>query len=243
MGFLKNKGLELAYSSKWIHVSDCYIDPLGWKDKTRKYGNVNVASKRIALDSTSYKSVKDMDKFFLAIIDLGRVSCRPSKQLCNHDQILSIFGFVHSNLHEEKTEVTLEYMSFMVASVEPNHHSLETSLLEKNFTQRKFNVGLNAEDGITVGGLLPMVQFNLQLSEKQKIDKARESGRHTSKVIEEEKKGTKRIRPLIAFHLLSPTISLPITPSYASIINLPLSLSQLLNNDNTTTLSPFLPSP
>ncbi|KAL5055956.1 hypothetical protein RYX36_036638 [Vicia faba] len=188
MDFLKNKGLELASSSKWIHASDCYTDPLGWKDKTRKSGNVNVASERIALDSTSYKLVKDMDKFFLAITDLGRGLVGETKSwlcvaidsisellrhvtlqsvvgllrnLCSHDQISSIFGLVHSDLHEEKTAVALEYMSFMVVSVEPNHHSSETSLLEKKFIQRKFNVGLNTEDGITVGGLLPMVQFNL----------------------------------------------------------------------------------
>ncbi|KAL5102394.1 hypothetical protein RYX36_006721 [Vicia faba] len=223
---LKNKGLELASSSKWIHVLDCYTDPLGWKDKTRKSGNVNVASERIALDATSYKSVKDMDKLFLAITDLGRGLVGESKSrfcvaidsisellrhatlqsvagllsnLRSHDQISSIFGLVHSDLHEEKAAAALEYMSSMVASVEPDHHSSETSLSEKNFTQGKFNVRLkrrngrvrvmcekfkveaggisfasvSAEDGTTVAGLLPKVQFNLQLSEKEQIDRAK----------------------------------------------------------------------
>lgn len=55
-----------------IHVLDCYTDPLGWKDKTRKSGNVTIPSDQISLATTSYKSVKDMDKLFLAITELGR---------------------------------------------------------------------------------------------------------------------------------------------------------------------------
>jgi len=55
-----------------IHVLDCYTDPLGWKDKIRKSGNVTIPSDQISLATTSYKSVKDMNKLFLAITELGR---------------------------------------------------------------------------------------------------------------------------------------------------------------------------
>jgi hypothetical protein len=55
-----------------IRILDCYTDPLAWKDKTRKSGNVNVLSNQISLATSSYKSVKDMDKLFLAITELGR---------------------------------------------------------------------------------------------------------------------------------------------------------------------------
>ncbi|XP_058761492.1 elongator complex protein 5-like [Vicia villosa] len=218
---LKKNGLELASSNKWIHVLDCYTDPLGWKS-----GNVNVPSEGTSLDVTSYKSVKDMDRLFLATTDLGRGLVGENKSrfcvaidsisellrhaslqsvagllsnLRSHDKISSIFGLVHSDLHDERAAAALEYMSSMVASIEPGHHSSENSLSEKNFTQGKFNVRLkrrngrvrvmcekfkveaggisfasvSAEDGITVAGLLPKVQFNLQLSEKEQIDRAK----------------------------------------------------------------------
>ncbi|AES98633.1 putative elongator complex protein [Medicago truncatula] len=223
---LKNKGIELSSSNKWIHVLDCYTDPLGWKDKTRKSGNVTIPSDQISLATTSYKSVKDMDKLFLAITELGRGLVGENKvrfcvaidslsellrhaslqsvagllsNLRSHDQISSIFGLLHSDLHEERAATALEYMSSMVASVESDHHSSENSLSEKNFTQGKFNVRLkrrngrvrvtcekfkveaggisftsvSAEDGTTVAGLLPKVQFNLQLSEKEQVDRAK----------------------------------------------------------------------
>ncbi|CAJ2652512.1 unnamed protein product [Trifolium pratense] len=224
--FLKNKGVELSSSNKWIHILDCYTDPLGWKDKARKSGNVNVVSDQISLATSSYKSVKDMDKLFLAITDLGRGLVGENKvrfcvaidslskllrhaslqsvagllsNLRSHDQISSIFGLLHSDLHEERATAALEYMSSMVASVEPDHHSSENCLSEKNFTQGKFSVrskrrngrvretsekfkveaegisfaSISAEDGTTVAGLLPKVQFNLQLSEKEQIDRAK----------------------------------------------------------------------
>ncbi|KAK2430265.1 hypothetical protein P8452_43692 [Trifolium repens] len=223
---LKNKGVEPASSNKWIRILDCYTDPLGWKDKTRKSGNVNVLSNQISLATSSYKSVKDMDKLFLAITELGKGLVGESKarfcvaidslsellrhaslqsvagllsNLRSHDKISSIFGLLHSDLHEERATAALEYMSSMVGSVEPDHHSSENSLLEKNFTQGKFSVrskrrngrvrvtsekfkveaegisfaSISAEDETTVAGLLPKVQFNLQLSEKEQIDRAK----------------------------------------------------------------------
>jgi hypothetical protein len=69
------KNLYNAFSNMLrfrIRILDCYTDPLGWKDKTRKSGNANVLSDQISLATSSYKSVKDMDKLFLAITELGR---------------------------------------------------------------------------------------------------------------------------------------------------------------------------
>lgn len=63
------------------------------------------------------------------------------------DQISSIFGLLHSDLHEERTAAALEYMSSIVASVEPAHHSSENSLTEKNFTKGKFNVRFKRRNG------------------------------------------------------------------------------------------------
>jgi len=78
------------------------------------------------------------------------------------DQISSIFGLLHSDLHEERAAAALEYMSSMVASVESGHHSSENSLSEKNFTQGKFNVRLKRRNGrvrVTVISLFLIVNI------------------------------------------------------------------------------------
>ncbi|KAJ1385945.1 Elongator complex protein 5 [Sesbania bispinosa] len=230
---LKMKGVDVASSNKWIHILDCYTDPLGWKEKTRKSGNVTDPSHQISVDTTSYKTVKDMDKLFLVITELGKGLVGQNKarfcvaidslsellrhaslqsvasllsNLRSHDQISSIFGLLHSDLHEEKAAAVLEYMSSMVASVEPFHYSadgqrgnLENTLSEKNLIKGKFNVrfkrrngrvratceefkvepegisftSVSSIDGTTIAGLVPKVQFNLQLSEKERIDRAK----------------------------------------------------------------------
>ncbi|KAK7385526.1 hypothetical protein VNO78_31248 [Psophocarpus tetragonolobus] len=234
---LKRNGVDVTSSSKWIHVLDCYTDPLGWKDKTRKPVNVvtNVTdpSHQISLATSSYKTVKDVDKLFSVITELGRGLVGENKsRICvaidslsellrhaslqsvagllsnlrSHDQISSIFGLLHSDLHEERAVAVLEYMSSMVASVDPYHPSadvqkgcLENSLYEQNFTKGKFNVrskrrngrvrvtceefkvgpggiiftsGSSVDGTAIAAGLLPKVQFNLQLSEKERIDRS-----------------------------------------------------------------------
>jgi len=61
---------------------------------------------------------------------------------------------LHSDLHEEKAVAVLEYMSSMVASVDPYHHSadgqkecLENSVSEQNFTKGKFNARFKRRNG------------------------------------------------------------------------------------------------
>ncbi|KAL2664926.1 hypothetical protein AAZV13_02G190800 [Glycine max] len=219
-------------SQSQIHILDCYTDPLGWKDKTRKTVNATNPSQQISLATSSYKSVKDVDKLFSVITELGRGLVGENKarfcvaidslsellrhaslqsvagllsNLRSHDQISSIFGLLHSDLHEEKAVAVLEYMSSMVASVDPYHHSadgqkecLENSVSEQNFTKGKFNarfkrrngrvrvtceefnvesgginfVSVSSVDGTAIAGLVPKVQFNLQLSEKERIDRS-----------------------------------------------------------------------
>ncbi|KAG4954973.1 hypothetical protein JHK87_040567 [Glycine soja] len=178
---LKMNGMDVASSNKWIHILDCYTDPLGWKDKARKSANVTDPSQQISLAISSYKTVKDVDKLFLVIAELGRGLVGENKarfcvaidslsellrhasmqsvagllsNLRSHDQISSMFGLLHSDLHEERAVAVLEYMSSMVASVDPYHHSadgqkgcLESSLYDQNFTKGKFNVRFKRRNG------------------------------------------------------------------------------------------------
>ncbi|KAF7816102.1 Elongator complex protein 5 [Senna tora] len=233
IAFLKTKGLDIESSQRWIQILDCYTDPLGWKDKIQKSGNVKDVPDQSYLISSPYKAVKDLDKLFSTITDLGKGLVGDNKtrfcvaidslsellrlttlqsvsalisNLRSHDQISCIFGLLHSDLHEERAAAVLDYMSSMVASVEPFNHSEnglqghpENSLSEQNFTKGKFNVrfkrrngrvrvtceefkveagGINfapvsTVDGATISALLPKVQFNLELSEKERTDRAK----------------------------------------------------------------------
>ncbi|KAF8399106.1 hypothetical protein HHK36_014972 [Tetracentron sinense] len=123
------------------------------------------------------------------------------------DQVSSIFGLIHSDLHEIRATSVLEYMSSMVASLEPitrsangqrgdleNHFWLEQNSLKGKFHVRlkrrngrvkvmceEFHVeqagikftSVSSGNGIINQSLLPKVQFNLQLSEKERVDRAK----------------------------------------------------------------------
>ncbi|KAE9606006.1 hypothetical protein Lal_00024973 [Lupinus albus] len=234
IALLKMKGFDVASSNNWFHILDYYTDPLGWKEKIRKPSNVTDPSSQIPLATSSYKTVKDIDKLFSVITELGRGLVGDNKahfsvaidslsellrhaslqsvaglvgNLRSHEQISCIFGLLHSDLHEERAAAVLEYMSSVVASVDPFHHSVDgqrrylgNSLSEQNFTKGKFNVrskrrngrvrvtceefkvefggisfsNVSSVDGTTTAAaLVPKVQFNLQLSEKERIDRAK----------------------------------------------------------------------
>lgn len=70
------------------------------------------------------------------------------------DQISCMFGLLHSDLHDDRVAAALDYMSSMVANVEPFHHSFngqrgnsENSLSEQSFTRGKFNVRFKRRNG------------------------------------------------------------------------------------------------
>ncbi|GMN28097.1 hypothetical protein TIFTF001_001911 [Ficus carica] len=221
---LKTKGIDIASSQKWIRILDCYSDPLGWKDGI-SHGTSNVAS--------SCNNVKDLHKLLSMIIELGQGLVGQGKvhfsaaidsvsemlrhasvssvsgllsNLRSHGQVSSIFWVLHSDLHEDKVNAALEYLSSMVASVEPlnqcgngQRSNVNTlPLLERSFAKGKFHVrfkrrngrvrvareevhvehsgvkftSVSSENETTNEGLIPKVQFNLQLSEKEQIDRA-----------------------------------------------------------------------
>ncbi|XP_028807179.1 elongator complex protein 5 isoform X2 [Neltuma alba] len=208
-------------SQSRIHILDCYTDPLGWKDKIQKSRNVRDIPCQSSLISSFYKDMKDMEKLFSIITELGgglveekkaffcvaidslsellRLTTSQSvsgflSNLRSHDQISCIFGLLHSDLHDDRVAAVLDYMSSMVANVEPFHHSLS----EQSFSRGKFNVrfkrrngrvrvtseefkvdpggisftSIPSADGLSISGLLPKVQFNLDLSEKERTDRA-----------------------------------------------------------------------
>eukprot|EP00268_Persea_americana_P060842 TRINITY_DN7627_c0_g1_i1.p1 TRINITY_DN7627_c0_g1~~TRINITY_DN7627_c0_g1_i1.p1 ORF type:complete len:371 (-),score=70.94 TRINITY_DN7627_c0_g1_i1:717-1829(-) len=222
---LKSNGLDVAASDKWIRILDCYSDPLGWKDKLLGRGiHVNFSKtgatpfKDAGNMEKLFTSIVDIGRVvvlgvagpskvrFSVAIDsvsamlrhatLGSVSGLLSK-LRSHDQVSCMFWLVHSDLHECKASAALEYMSSMVATLEPGTHSSDGH--GQNSQGGKFNVRFKRRNGrvkvtseefhmeksgikfLSVSSeklmvnqnLIPKVQFNLHLSEKERVDKAK----------------------------------------------------------------------
>lgn len=220
---LKIKGIDHS----WVRILDCYSDPLGWKDRILKKGN---NGKDVV---TTFRNMKDASKLLSSILEHGKgfvgdgkarfaiaidslsvilrhvplpsvaglISC-----LRSNDRISSIFWLIHSDLHETKVTSALEYISTMIASLEPVILSKEVQkgsenlfLLEQNTQSGKFIARLkrrngrikllqeivhmeqdgikfttiSSENAVVNQSLVPKVQFNLQLSEKEKEDRAK----------------------------------------------------------------------
>ncbi|XVE71400.1 hypothetical protein DITRI_Ditri10aG0147300 [Diplodiscus trichospermus] len=231
---LKNKRIDVVSSDKRIQILDCYSDPLGWKSRLIESGNLAAPSLESSISSTTkvFKDVKHMDKLYNSIIELGRGLVGGGKtrfsvaidsvdemlrhasvssvagllsNIRSHDQISSIFWLLHSDVHEARVTAVLEYLSSMVASLEPLplpangqrgdlenfsliEHNLKKGKLHARFKRRNGRVcvmleevrieqsGINfipfSYEGAINKGLVPKVQFSLQLSEKERIDRA-----------------------------------------------------------------------
>ncbi|KAF3335646.1 Elongator complex protein 5 [Carex littledalei] len=72
-----------------------------------------------------------------------------------HEKISSLFWLIHTDLHEPKVVGSFEYISTMVASLEPvvqlpdyaNGTSGNVTALEENYSKAKFNVRLKRRNG------------------------------------------------------------------------------------------------
>ncbi|PPR86050.1 hypothetical protein GOBAR_AA34641 [Gossypium barbadense] len=128
-----------------IQILDCYSDPLGWKDQLAGSGNFTALPNEALVSSTAnvFREVKHMDKLYNSIIELGK------------DQISRIFWLLHSDLHEARVTAVLEYLSSMVASLEPSHqlangqrgHLENFSLIKHNSKKGKFHVRFKKRNG------------------------------------------------------------------------------------------------
>ncbi|KAF5778712.1 putative elongator complex protein [Helianthus annuus] len=131
---------------------------------------------------------------------LSSVACLLSN-LRSHAQVSSIFWLLHSDLHDLKAVAAFEYMSSMVANVKPltSENTDKFYLLEQSYKRGQFHASLKRRNGrvrvmreefsienslikftsIAYGenavaqSLVPKVQFNLQLSDKERSDRAK----------------------------------------------------------------------
>ncbi|CAH8301919.1 unnamed protein product [Eruca vesicaria subsp. sativa] len=223
--FLKQQGILVSSSSKWIRVLDCYTDPLGW---------IGQPSTGLLSLIKMQKGVSDFKRLFSSVIEAGREMVGDGKtrfsvvidsvnellrhssmplvsslltDLRSHAQVSSLFWSLNTDLHQEKVTNALEYISTMKANLEPLCPSSEGKmnalenlfLVHQDFGRGWFHVrfklrkgrvrvmseeyhvdqiGINfspissAESVIAATkSLLPKVHFNLQLSEKERVEK------------------------------------------------------------------------
>ncbi|CAL5372478.1 unnamed protein product [Camellia sinensis] len=231
---LKSRGIDVDSLHKWLRVLDCYTDPLGWKDRLVECGSITNPSPEASNKVRLCKDVRNLDNLSSSIIEMGKELVGQGKgrfsvaidsatdmlrhasissvaallsSLRSHAQVSCAFWLLHSDLHEVRVTSVLEYLSSMLANVEPmtqstNGHrgnSENFSLLEQNSKRGKFNVRMkrrngrvrlmfeefcieqsgikftpvSSDGGIVTQSLVPKVQFNLQLSEKERIERAK----------------------------------------------------------------------
>ncbi|WOL00853.1 hypothetical protein Cni_G09566 [Canna indica] len=221
---LVRKGVETLLVDKWIQILDCYLDPLGWKNQVQPLENVQ---KPIMKETVVvFRNVRDINKLLSLIHEVGkgflgqdkarfavaidlvssllRYASLPSvagllNNLRSSDQISSVFGLMHSDLHEPRVCMALAYVSSMFASLQPIGSPGNLQWLEKNYQKARLHVRLKRRNGrvklleeelhldqagikfVAIASenayvnksLLPKVQFNLQLSDQERVDRAK----------------------------------------------------------------------
>ncbi|CAL5326007.1 unnamed protein product [Camellia sinensis] len=231
---LKSRGIDVDSLHEWLRVLDCYTDPLGWKDRLVECGSITNPSPEASNKVRLCKDVRNLDNLSSSIIEMGKELVGQGKgrfsvaidsatdllrhasissvaallsSLRSHAQVSCAFWLLHSDLHEVRVTSVLEYLSSMLANVEPmtqstngqRGNSENFSLLEQNSKRGKFNVRMkrrngrvrlmfeefcieqsgikftpvSSDGGIVTQSLVPKVQFNLQLSEKERIERAK----------------------------------------------------------------------
>ncbi|KAL9381228.1 hypothetical protein Peur_026885 [Populus x canadensis] len=69
----KRRGIDVKSSHKCIQILDCYSDPLAWKDQLMMSGNFTDVSYEASLSlSCVCRNVKDLDKLYSLILELGK---------------------------------------------------------------------------------------------------------------------------------------------------------------------------
>ncbi|RWR91790.1 hypothetical protein CKAN_02096400 [Cinnamomum micranthum f. kanehirae] len=158
---LKSNGLDVAASDKWIRILDCYSDPLGWKDKLLGLGiHVNFSK----TEAIPFKDVGNMEKLFTSIVDIGRGVAGPSKVR---------FSVAIDSVSAMLRHATLGSVSGLISKLRSHGMQLYSS---EEFHMEQSGIkflSVSLEKLMVNQNLVPKVQFNLHLSEKERVDKAK----------------------------------------------------------------------
>ncbi|KAF2551366.1 hypothetical protein F2Q68_00033648 [Brassica cretica] len=158
--FLKQKGIVVSSSSKWIRVLDCYTDPLGWIDQPST--GVTEGPSLVKLN----KCVSDLKRLFSSVIDAGRemvgdgktrfsVAIDSVNELLRHSSMPLVSGLLTDLRSHEKVTNALEYISTMKANLEPfcpspdgKRNALENLFLaHQDFGKGRFHVRFKLRKG------------------------------------------------------------------------------------------------
>ncbi|KAG8384093.1 hypothetical protein BUALT_Bualt04G0082200 [Buddleja alternifolia] len=231
---LKSKGFDIASSSAWFKVLDCYTDPLGWKSKLMESGSIWNLSPGSSVTVNLCKNVKDLDELWSSILELGKeysadgkgrfvVAIDSVSEMLRHTPVSSVTALL-SNLrsHEENTIITCLILEILCSPETTNSRGCRVQLTPNllpeasrsgeaptiqpvdeqrvNSERRgKFRVRVkrrngrvrmmfeelyveksgikfmpvSSKDEIIAQSLVPKVQFNLELSEKERNDRAK----------------------------------------------------------------------
>ncbi|KAJ4755724.1 Elongator complex protein 5 [Rhynchospora pubera] len=233
VAFHRSPSFYLSLLSPTFHNSirllDCYSDPLAWKPNhhppppSHSPQNITLLTNLNHLPhflSSILHLAKDLgaqghERVTVAIDSVThmlRHAPLPSvlQLLTNlrcHEKISSLFWLIHTDLHEPKVISSFEYISTMIASLQPivqlpdyanANISASITSLEENYSKAKFNLRLKRRNGrvkllceellieqgsvkfssvpsvssVVAQNLIPKVQFNIQLSDKERMDRA-----------------------------------------------------------------------
>ncbi|PKU66125.1 Elongator complex protein 5 [Dendrobium catenatum] len=178
LSLLKRKRMDASLLTKCLRILDCYSDPLGWKEKIRQSSGPD---KPVFTESDYVcRDVKDITKLLSSILELGKGFSEGRAYFAvaidSVSQVSSMLWLLHADLHEPRSTAVLEYMSSIVASVEPmveitdgQKGSDNLFWLGRGLQKGRFHVRFKRRNG----RVKLFLQFNLQLSEKERADRSR----------------------------------------------------------------------
>ncbi|CAI0456239.1 unnamed protein product [Linum tenue] len=175
-----------------IHILDCYTDPLGWKHQLADSG---ILPSNSSAGACLFQDVKDINKLQSLILELGSDQISSIFWLLHSD----IHDVRVTTSLEYLSSMVASVESLNQSSDGLSGDLGNLSLLEQNFRRGKFHVrfkrrngrvrvmneqfhmeesgikftSVTVEDGLVSQGLVPKVLFNLELSEKEKLERAR----------------------------------------------------------------------
>ncbi|KAL1195944.1 Elongator complex protein 5 [Cardamine amara subsp. amara] len=193
LGWIDQSSTDSSEGSSLIKIHKCV------SDLKKLFSSIIEAGKELVGDGKTRFSVAiDSVNELLRHSSMSLVSGLLT-DLRSHGQISSIFWSLNTDLHQEKVTNALEYISTMKANLEPLYALESLFSVHQDFGKGRFHVrfklrkgrvrvmseeyqvdqsGINfspisSADSVvaTTKSLLPKVHFNLQLSEKERVEK------------------------------------------------------------------------
>lgn len=168
LSLLSRKGLDASVLRKFLRIIDCYSDPLGWKENILQSGGHD---KPILKESDNVcRDVKDVTNLLSLIMEVGKGFAGEGKtyfavlidsistmlryaslqlvagfisNIRSQGQVSCMIWLLHTDLHEPRSTTVIEYVSSIVASLEPMVQTTEG----KRGSENLFTLGRHSQKG------------------------------------------------------------------------------------------------